>query len=312
MGIKMNRVRCNGQEIKISDYVANKVCDNLKCYYCNADVSFVNSYERDLGKRKVIVQKYFRLKGGQEHEKGCKYTVDGAILNIYAACADDTLMSNQDNKYVVRLMLISQDTTKKISQNVLDESGHGKRQHNYIPSGKKTAYLSTMNQIMKLRTLVESNSDLENKINLQYHDGKDMPYFVPWKNFYFDSENENDYHRLLKYLINKDVYHPICIVGYIKEISEYEPEKFIIKLKNVSDEGNKRIAVIIHFKDKQIYEQFKGKDGSKIIIYANFKFYQKNEWQTPDKKKFIYYYNITGNVYDKRQILLLSDETNVC
>ena len=78
-----------------------------------------------------------------------------------------------------------------------------KRQHNYIPSGKKTAYLSTMNQIMKLRALVENNSDLEDKINLQYYDGKGVPYLVSWKDFYFDSENENDFGRLLRCLTNK-------------------------------------------------------------------------------------------------------------
>lgn len=72
MGIKMNRARYNGQEIKISEYDVNKVYGKLKCYYCDADISFVNSHERDLGERKIIIQKYFRLKRGEEHEKGCK------------------------------------------------------------------------------------------------------------------------------------------------------------------------------------------------------------------------------------------------
>ena len=61
MGIKMNRARYNGQEIKISEYDVNKVYGKLKCYYCDADISFVNSHERDLGERKIIIQKYFRL-----------------------------------------------------------------------------------------------------------------------------------------------------------------------------------------------------------------------------------------------------------
>lgn len=310
MGIKMNRARCNGQELKISEYDVNKIYEKLKCYYCNADISFVNSHERDLGERKIIVQKYFRLKSGEEHKPGCKYTVDGAILNIHATCADDELMSKRDNKYVVRLMLISQDTAKKESKHLLDESGYGRRQHNYISSGKKTAYLSTMNQIMKLRALIESNLELENKINLQYYDWKGAPYFVSWKNFYFDSENENDYIRLLRYLTNKKVYHPICVVGYIKSISEYQTGRFCIKLETVSDEVNKRVAIAIYFENSQIYKQFRDKNDCKIIVYANFKFYRENEWIAPDKKKFIYY-NITGNVYDTRQILHLSDETTV-
>ncbi len=308
MGIKMNKVRCNGQEIKISDYNPSKVYGNLKCCYCNADISFVNSYERDLGERKIVVQKYFRLKSGKEHEQGCKYTIDGAISNIHAACADDELMSKQNNRYVVRLMLISQYTIKQEIKKFTNESGHGKRQQNYIPSGKKIAYLSTMNQIMKLRTLVEDNSDLEDKINLKYSYLNGKSYFVPWKNFYFDSENDNDYSRLLKYLINKKVYHPLCVVGYIKSISEYRTGKFCVKLEPVLDEENKRVAIEIYFENNLIYERIKDKKDCEIITYANFKFYQEKEWIAPDKKKIIYC-NITGNVYDNRQILILSDES---
>lgn len=308
MGIKMSWARYNGQKIKISEYDANKVYGNLKCYYCNAELSFVNSHERDLGERKIIIQKYFRLKRGEEHEEGCKYTVDGAVLNIYASCADDELMSKRDNKYVVRLMLISKDVAKNESKKLADESGHGKRQHNYISSGKKIAYLFTMNQIMKLRTLVDDNSDLENKINLQCYDGNDVPYLVSWKDFYYDSENENDFSRLLRYLTNKKVYHPICVVGYIKSISEYKTGRFCIKLETISDEGNERIAVEIYFENNQIYEQFKDKKDFKIITYASFKFYSNKTWIAPDGEKFIYY-NITGNVYDIKQILILSNDT---
>lgn len=308
MGIKMSWARYNGQKIKISEYDTNKVYGNLKCYYCNAELSFVNSHERDLGERKIIIQKYFRLKRGEEHEEGCKYTVDGAVLNIYASCADDELMSKRDNKYVVRLMLISKDVAKNESTKLADESGHGKRQHNYISSGKKIAYLSTMNQIMKLRTLVDDNSDLENKINLQCYDGNDVPYLVSWKDFYYDSENENDFSRLLRYLTNKKVYHPICVVGYIKSISEYKTGRFCIKLETISDEGNERIAIEIYFENNQIYEQFKDKKDFKIITYASFKFYSNKTWIAPDGEKFIYY-NITGNVYDIKQILILSNDT---
>ena len=219
-------------------------------------------------------------------------------------------MSKKDNKYVVRLLLISQDTAKQESKNLADKTGRGKRRHSYISSGKKTAYLSTMNQIMKLRALLEDNSDLESKTNLQYYTEKGDPYLVPWKNFYFDSENENDFNRLLRYLTNKRVYHPICVVGYIKSISEYQPGRFCIKLETVSDERNKRIAVEIYFENNRIYERFKDKKDCKIITYAYFKFYRKKDWNAPGGKKFIYY-NIAGNVYDIRQMLILNHDTMV-
>lgn len=304
MGIKMDKVRCNGKELKINEYDTDKTYGCLKCCYCNAVVSFVNSYERDLGERKIIVQRYFRLKSGQEHEKGCRYTVDGAVLNIYAACADNELMSKQNNSYVVRLMLSSEETDSQKNSIFSEKSGHGKRQLNYIPSNKKIAYLSTMNQIMKLRAIVEDNSDLENKINLQYRDWKDIPYIVPWKNFYFDSEKDGEYNCLLKYLTNEKVYHPICVVGFIKSVSEYQEQKFCLKYESVSEEKNKRIVIEIYFSNKNIYDNLFGKEHCKVIVYTKFKFYRKNEWTAPDGKKFTYY-NITGNIYDSRQVLFL-------
>lgn len=59
MGIKMNRARYNGQEIKISEYDVNKVYGKLKCYYCDANISFVNSHERDLGEEKLLYKNIF-------------------------------------------------------------------------------------------------------------------------------------------------------------------------------------------------------------------------------------------------------------
>ena len=106
------------------------------------------------------------------------------------------------------------------------------------------------------------------------------------------------------------MYHPICVVGYIKSISEYQTGRFCINYETVSDEENKRVAIAVYFENNQIYEQFRDENNCKIITYANLKFYRENEWAAPDDKKFIYY-NITGNVYDTRQILLLNDGTTV-
>jgi hypothetical protein len=304
MGIKMQKVRHHGKELKINEYDVNIEYGQLKCFYCDADVSFVNSYERNLGERKITVHRFFRLKGGQEHRNGCKYTVDGAVLDIYAACADDELMSKQDNKFVVRLLLASDDIEGKSSNNINDVSGHGKRKHNYIPKGKKTAYLSTIHKIMQLRTMVENNADLEEKINLQFYDWKNKAYLVQWKKFYFDSEKEYDYEKLLKYLIGGQVYHPICIDGYIKSVEEYQKDKYCLKLEPVLKEDGERVAISIYFHNEQIYRYLAGKENSRIVVYTKFNFYRKNEWDSPDKQKFIYY-NITGNIYDKKQTLLV-------
>lgn len=159
---------------------------------------------------------------------------------------------------------------------------------------------------MQLRTMVENNADLEEKINLQFYDWKNKAYLVQWKKFYYDSEKDYDYEKLLKYLIGGQVYHPICIDGYIKSVEEYQKDKYCLKLEPVLKEDGERVAISVYFHNEQIYRYLAGKENSRIVVYTKFKFYRKNEWDSPDKQKFIYY-NITGNIYDKKQTLLVAE-----
>jgi len=133
--------------------------------------------------------------------------------------------------------------------------------------------------------MVESDSDLEDKINLQYHDGNNTPYLVPWKNFYFDAENANDYSRLLKYLTRQKVYHPICVVGFIKSIDEYRIGKYCLKMEVVSDEENRRIVIELYFESIKIYDELISRGNYKIIVYTKFRFYREKEWIAPNDKK---------------------------
>lgn len=309
MGIKMDKAKFNGQTVKIKEYDVNKEYCNLKCYHCSANVGFVNSHERDLGEKKVIVHRYFRLKKGETHDDGCDYTVDGAVKNIFAACADRELMDLQNNRYVVRLLLVSDDTEDKSTDTKVDGSGNGKRKPNYIPSGKKTSYLSTMNQIMKLRTMVENDSDLEELVNLQFYDWDNKPFIVPWKNFYYDMEIENDYERMLRYIKKNKVYHPICLIGLIKSIGKYRKDnydRYYIKLESVSISEKERISITVYFSDEKMYSELLEKEGSKIVLYSKVKFYRSKDWIAPDKK-VITYQNVTANIYDKRQLMILNE-----
>jgi hypothetical protein len=308
MGIKMSKVLHNEKELKIQEYDTNKKYNQLKCYYCGTDVSFVDSYERDLGDRKITVGRFFRLKKGHEHHNGCKFTVDGEILNIYAACADNEIILKQDDAYVVRLLLTADDTRSITNSTIKEVTGHGKRDHNYISSGKKTAYLSTMKRIMQLRTMVESNNDLANKIKLQFRDYYSKSYFILWKNFYFDSLRDNDYSSLLKYLKGKKIYHPICIDGFIKSVNEYQPDKYCLKLEpvKIKNDETKRVAVTVYF-DNSVYDLCKGIEGKRMVIYGKYKFDRMNDWASPDGKVF-YYYNIVGQIYDKNQVYLVDSQ----
>ena len=96
---------------------------------------------------------------------------------------------------------------------------------------------------------------------------------------------------------------------YVGEINHiYELLTKIVTNQTIDE--NNPMPYEFKFENNQIYDQFRDKSDCKIITYANFRFYQEKEWTAPDERKFIYY-NITGNVYDTRQMLLLDDETTV-
>lgn len=231
MGIKMDKVRHNGQELKIEEYDTNKKYSQLKCFYCDADVIYVTKYNRDLGDRTITVNPFFRLKGGSKHKEGCQYTIDGVMVDIVARCADAELMTRCADKFRVRLLLVTDDGEEKTdtSHNGENEKGQYRRKLNYISQGKKAAYLSSMKRIMKLKAMVENNSELNNKVELQFLDRHGNVIDIPWNRFYYDTFAEKGYEKLLRYLRGRQVYHPICVDGFIKEIKKLK-EHYILKL----------------------------------------------------------------------------------
>lgn len=304
----MDTVRCGNRLLDIREYDPNKKYGVLQCRFCGAEVCFVNSYEKSSGMSNVFVQKHFRLKAGEKHKQGCKYTVDGAIAHIYAACADEDLVSKKGDKYVIRLLSIPKETvSKKEYRDTKDGSRCEKKQLKYIARGKKTAYLSTIKQIMQLRALVESNSELDAKTFLQYYKLNGSPCLVSWDFFYFDLETENAGKRLLQYLIDRSVYHPLCVVLTMRKISEYDHGSFRINSEVVNIEKHKRLSITLYFDSRRIYDRYRSNVGCKMMTFAKFKFYKKNEWTAPDKEKYEYF-DISAFVNDERQIMISGDE----
>lgn len=302
----MDKARCNGKELKIHDNEADKANGKLSCFYCNAEVVYVRTHKRNLGEREITVSRHFRLKRGEQHEEGCRYTVDGAVKYIYSDCADNEIMSKQDHYYIVRLMDILGDD-HKINHHIetIDSPIHRNTRRNYIPKGKKSKYLSTMNQIMELRSRVENNSELEDTIRLQYYDSFGNPKTVSWNQFYYDSDAPNDYRNLFQNLKQKKIDHRICVAGIIDTVSEVtQIEKFCIKLRSVPGDGIDYISLSIYFKDGQLYEQLKDKESHKVIVFASFNLGKENIWPKGSSAKRIYH-NIAGNINDPKEILLL-------
>lgn len=319
MGIKMSKVRYKGKELKISDYDKRQKYDELKCFYCNTDVSYVDTYKRNLGDKEITVSHFFRLKSGHKHDDDCKYEVDGAMLDIVAKCADNELMTKQDNRFIVRLLLVTDETRDipKSSSISTAENGQGKRPKNYIPKGKKTAYLSSLKRIMQLRTQVENNSDLEKKVELQFTDKLGNVINIPWNKFYYEADKEKDYGKLLKYLSKKKVYHPICIDGYIREVKSVKNYNILnlepTKITDDSSTNDERVSVSYFLSNEQLYDALKDKAGTRVVIYAQCNFNKSISWDSSkgkkvdgEKSKEILYHQITGNVYEENQMLILN------
>src|SRR5690554_415666 len=54
----------------------------LECEFCDAKVSFVNGFTREVGDNIISVNPYFRLKTSNTHGSECKYNVEGQVKVI--------------------------------------------------------------------------------------------------------------------------------------------------------------------------------------------------------------------------------------
>ena len=313
MGRKMSQARYNGQELKIYEYDSNIIYPNLTCFYCSAKVHHVQVHKRNLGDRVVTINAYFRLNPNQQHMDMCKYTIDGALSNIYAKCADNELMSKENNYYQVRLLLPFDNTdNKEANLNKSPDTGNksSRTNLNYISNGKKTAYLSTMEKILKLRTEVESNSDLGRKLKLKFYSSSKKNLDIPWEKFYFDATSKRDYIHLWNYLQTQPQ-HPVCIDGFVKSFSKIKSGKYALTLEAVKlsknpEQKDRRVSVSYYFPREEIVSNLEIKVGSRVVVYSKCTSKPIEEWSPKNDTsllpKKIFYHSIFGDINDKKQI----------
>jgi hypothetical protein len=79
----------------------------LCCVSCEAVVSFVNAYTRQVGEDIIAVEPFFRLNRGQRHSQSCRYNVHGQIAVIARKSDADVMAAIQDNRYELRLLAVS-------------------------------------------------------------------------------------------------------------------------------------------------------------------------------------------------------------
>lgn len=305
------RFKWNGKIISINDYNRNKMSKDLQCRYCNASLSYVGEFTRDLGDRRITVSNHFRLKKGNEHDEGCINTVDGSLKNIHAKHADNEIMTKEDETYKVRILFID---NKKGFQSSSDQKGtvnHKKgRQLNYIPTGKKTAYLSTIKSIMRLRSELDDNAEIQNKLTLETSSNAGDKISINWRNFYFDSSEDESYRRMLNYLKRKND-HSICVDGYIKGIHSVKGGYFLNLLpQNFSPEDKlNKVSIGYFIENQNMIEKLKDHENKRIVVYAQCKAQNKQSYN-PNESTTIYYHNVKGNIFDNNQILIINESLN--
>lgn len=302
MGMKMSKARCNGTEITLKSY-DNDVHHNLNCYYCSAKVCYVAKHKRTIGNREIYINSHFRLSPGNNHSEGCRYSIDGAIRDIYAKHADSEYLTKSQNKYIVRILFTDQLRTDVNQTKAKNFGGTKSKQNlNYISTGKKTAYLSTIQRIIKLYTLIENDKELQERVTLTFNSKGDVVEEIPWKNFFFDISKENETKRLYGYLSTSLLHSPLCICGTILEIKCIN-ENYCFVLAKDSICNSERVVVELYV-NKKSARKYLSSVGQKIAIYSTLQISDKL-WS--GKGTEIIFHNVIGNVSDERQILLLDE-----
>lgn len=305
----MYKASYNGLDIKLNQYKP-EMQGHLFCKSCGVPVTHTGEHIRQLGDREICVSAYFRLKNKTKfpHTEKCDYVVENRVKYIYACCCDDSeIMTKQDEKYIVRLHIIT-DSMEIQSIDTNEFKAKMKRNKStlqYIRSGDKPAYISTIRKIMRLRNEVENESDLAEKLYLNFYNLRTSKYDdIQWKNFFV--EHDKDYYKRMYNYLLKRVYHPICFCATVKKIQE-PTDKFPwykFKCYSIKTDENQYVSFEILFKNRDIYEEYKNNiEGKEIVVYGSDHY--ATEPRKDNDKKEIEYLNMNTRIYGKNQIMIL-------
>ncbi|RAU92174.1 hypothetical protein [Paenibacillus sp. YN15] len=317
MGIKMPKAYHKMKDKIVSiDVADNEMNGFLLCQTpeCRVPVIYVDAYKKRYADKTVLVAPYFRLVSNDKpHLNECKYNTLGQVKVIARDSDDNVLRSIEEGHYSFRLNVID-ETLRTLNQLAKDESESEESApwdpkppaKVYTNQGKLDSYLSTMQKIMKLRSLTETHDELREIISLQY--GKRS---IRWSRFYYTSD---DFKKCYTYIKRNSVTHPLCLEGIIKEI-EPPKEKFkfhVLKLRFPWVEPDKDgivnlIAVELIIQNDKVLNYIQSNSNlNNAAVYSKFhvnesKVHIKQYQGGIKKKRFL---NIKGNLYHPKQIVL--------
>jgi hypothetical protein len=303
MGIRMNTALHNKAKIKATDY--NPIMKNhLFCDGCGVAVLHVKEHERTIGETVSIIPAHFRLLPKTIH-KSCKYMTSEQLNIIEAANTCSGMITHKDNIYITRLQILTEVSfaTPDVKDNIVNNYTLPKKKQ-YVSTGQGLPYLNSINQILKLHSLMESDvalRDLRRNLILVFPNkdtGNNEK--IPWSKFFYDFTTD-DYLKLYKYIFTKNPSHPCCVHGKIKNIKEPNERfnKYDVLLHVIARENNNPITVHLHISSEKIYKHFIGTTGKEIYVYGNFICDDRISKNTT-------FHNIITNIYNPKQILILN------
>lgn len=187
----------------------------LQCEFCEASVSFINAFTRQVGDDIVAVEPFFRLHNGHKHSPTCRYNVLGQITVIAKESDGDVLAALQDNRYELRLLAVKKaveqlrDQAKK-KKNPDSELAGGTSEKIYVEAEKRLgAYINSAVRVLKVRAACLEHSEIEDVLQLVF-DGIRLP----WRDFYFE---DDEYFRCFTQIKLATVHVPVAIRGAVRE-----------------------------------------------------------------------------------------------
>lgn len=292
MSIRMTSARCNNQIISTDNYNPS-IHHNLKCEKCNASVSFVHAYYKEINGRRLEVKKHFRLAQNSSHEKDCRYNFERQIKDIFVSIADSGLYSEENGRFIVRLLLREKEMGKITSDTLRNPSASDKStEPNYISSDTKTAYISCLLKLVKLYHFVEESAEIKKKVLLRVsnRNGELLP--VKWEDFCY---NENDFPRLYERIHkNGNINHPVFVVG--QPILNSMDNRYRLQIEHKETKSDR--YSLEFFTNESMYNDLLNSIKKWICVYMpNVAIREPKQWRS------LVYYNIDGGYLNGDQVL---------
>lgn len=293
MSVKMNIARLRMEVVPLDRY-QEEYRGRLCCGFCEARVEFVHEYNYSRKSSIIHVPRYYRLAKGDVHRETCIFDVVRLKKTILADVGDRRLISDYNGRLVVRILLREGDGDgggRHRIEDVFHPRGFG-REPVFIKEGTKSAYVSSVLKLSRLRFYLQDKDEIRRDVILQVPNNEGTLCDVSWDYFCFE---QNDLKRLYELISNGTLNHAICIVGRAKAKIKYSGEK-IISIEQIEDNRHYTFECAV---GDALFAKIQG--GVEVCIYL-WKFSSRvpSEWN-----EVIIYHNIDGSILDDRQILIL-------